>query len=166
MITPEDIQHLSLAISLAREALHAGDAPFGSVLVSSSTVLRTDRNRTVTSTPPDATLHPEFTLARWAQLNLTAEERASSTVYTSGEHCAMCSAAHVYCGLGRIVYASSTVQLGRWMEEFGVEAGRIRGLGVGEVVSGVEVEGPVEGLDDEVRKLHVERWMGQGYKKM
>ena len=32
---------------------------------------------------------------------------AACTVYTSGEHCPMCSAAHAWVGLGRIVYAVS-----------------------------------------------------------
>lgn len=178
MASPADLTHLSLAVSLAREALHAGDAPFGSVLVSrTGAVLQTDRNRTVTGSPsaspsdrsvdgrPDATLHPEFTLARWAQLNLAAEERAAATVYTSGEHCAMCAAAHAYCGLGAIVYASSTAQYGRWMAEYGVPAGKLRPLAIGEVAPGLEVRGPVGGLEDEVKALHVERWTRLGYAK-
>ncbi|VZH88617.1 unnamed protein product [Fusarium fujikuroi] len=124
MISDQDLEHLRLAVSLAHEALKAGDAPFGSVLVSSDNkVLQTDRNRTVTGSNgdgrADSTLHPEFTLARWAQLNLSDEERAKSTVYTSGEHCAMCSAAHAWCGLGRIVknwlkrFINSKLRVGR-----------------------------------------------------
>src|SRR5699024_11904289 len=38
----------------------------------------------------DHTQHPEFAIARWAANNLTPEERAKATVYTSGEHCPMC----------------------------------------------------------------------------
>ncbi|KAF4966761.1 hypothetical protein FZEAL_10617 [Fusarium zealandicum] len=169
MVNDADMQHLGLAVSLAREALAAGDAPFGSVLVSSSgSVLQTDRNRTVTGSDSDnradATLHPEFTLARWAQLNLGPEERRGSTVYTSGEHCAMCSAAHAWCGLGRIVYVSSTEQLGAWKDEFGVDQGPVSPLGIRQVAPGIEVEGPVDGLDEEVRALHVEMWTKQGFK--
>ncbi|KAM5345739.1 hypothetical protein ACJ41O_011600 [Fusarium nematophilum] len=172
MVTAQDLPHLRLAVSLAREALSAGDSPFGSVLVSSDNkVLQTDRNRTVTGTTegegsglPDATLHPEFTLARWAYLNLSAEERRRTTVYTSGEHCAMCSAAHAWCGLGRIVYVSSTEQYGRWKDEFGVDNGPVSPLSIREVAPGLEVEGPVDGLDDEVYALQVERWTRQGFK--
>lgn len=176
MTSPNDLPHLKLAVSLAREALLAGDAPFGSVLVSSTgAVLQTDRNRTVTGSPddpshrPDATLHPEFTLARWAQLNLPTAERAATTVYTSGEHCAMCSAAHAYCGLGDVVYVSSTEQYGAWMEEFGLlEEGtkaKVSALGIGAVAPGIRVRGPVEGLDEEVKALHVERWTKMGYSR-
>ena len=73
-----------------------------------ATVLREDRNRVPDG---DQTRHPEFELARWAAANLTPEERAAATVYTSGEHCPMCAAAHAWVGLGRIVYAGSRRKL-------------------------------------------------------
>lgn len=163
MVNDKDIQHLRLAVSLAREAVQAGDWPFGSVLVSASgEVLQTDRNRE--NAGSDATLHPEFTLARWAQQNLSPTERAESTVYTSGEHCAMCSAAHAWCGLGRIVYASSTEQYGVWKDEYGIGKSPVSPLSIQQVAPGIQVEGPVEGLDQEVRALHVEVWTAQGLK--
>ncbi|CAG9954800.1 unnamed protein product [Clonostachys rosea f. rosea IK726] len=169
MASPKEIEYLRQAIAFAREALEAGDDPFGSVLVDPTTdqVLQADRNRTITGAQdvssseagkPDATLHPEFTLARWAQLNLSAEQRARAVVYTSGEHCAMCAAAHAYCGLGRIVYATSTEQYGQWKEENGVAGGKVAPLSIREVAPGVAVEGPVLELADEVRALHVQRW--------
>ncbi|MEE2048602.1 nucleoside deaminase, partial [Nocardiopsis tropica] len=97
--------------------------------------------------------HPEFAIARWSTTRMTPAERAAATVYTSGEHCAMCSAAHGWAGLGRIVYASSSAQLVSWLEEWGVPAGPVRALPVNDVVPGVEVEGPVEALAEEVRAL-------------
>ncbi|KAM0345366.1 hypothetical protein ACHAPU_006528 [Fusarium lateritium] len=168
MVNEQDLEHLRLAVSLAQEALKAGDEPFGSVLVSSDNkVLQTDRNRIVTGSNgdgcADATLHPEFTLARWAQLNLSTEERSSSTVYTSGEHCAMCSAAHAWCGLGRIVYVSSTEQLEAWKDEFGVGA-PVAPLSIGQVAPELKVEGPVDKLAKEVYQFHVENWTSKGLK--
>lgn len=166
MLSTQDLEYLRACVALAREAVSTGDAPFGSVLVNTSTntILARDRNRTVSgSSPllhgsppgPDPTLHPEFTIARWAGLNLSPEERAVCTVYTSGEHCAMCSAAHAYVGLGRIVFASSTVQLGRWLEELGENKKRaLRPLSINDVAPGVEVHGPVEEFADEIRDLH------------
>lgn len=166
MVSAKDIEYLRECVGLAREALTTGDAPFGSLLVntSTSTILARDRNRTVSGsspllhgspTGPDATLHPEFTIARWAGLNLSPEERAACTVYTSGEHCAMCSAAHAYVGLGRIVFASSTVQLGTWMKELGMDGKRaLNPLGINEVAPGIEVEGPVEDFTEEIKELH------------
>lgn len=152
---------LQLCVDLAREALEAGDDPFGSVLIDADgKILEKDRNRTVTGEKgdykADSTLHPEFTLAKWAQLNLTPEQRASAAVYTSGEHCAMCSAAHAWVGLGRIVYASSTEQLGAWKDEFGVVnvKQKVRGLPINSVAPNIPVEGPIEGFDVQIKELH------------
>lgn len=148
-----DLVHLRRCVELAREALEAGDEPFGSVLVGADgTALAEDRNRVNTGSDP--TLHPEFELARWAAGSLPPADRPGATVYTSGEHCAMCSAAHAWVGLGRIVYASSSAQLSRWLGEFGVGPGPVASLAVATVAPGVVVEGPAPGLDDEVRELH------------
>ncbi|WP_242597190.1 nucleoside deaminase [Billgrantia sulfidoxydans] len=70
----------------------------------------------------DRTRHPEFELARWAAANMSPAARAAATVYTSGEHCPMCAAAHGWVGLGRIVYASSSEQLSGWLAELGAPA--------------------------------------------
>lgn len=152
MITDNEMQYLRRCIELAAEALEAGDEPFGSVLVDSDgTVLNEDRNRANTV---DVTYHPEIAVARWAAKNLTPEARAQAVVYTSGEHCAMCSAAHAWAGLGRIVYISSSKQLGEWMDEMGVEStSPINTLSIQEVAPNVPVEGPIEGLDKEVKDL-------------
>lgn len=153
MVSSEDVKYLRRCVDLAREALGAGDAPFGSVLVDTTgQILQEDRNRTVTDS--DVTLHPEFTLAKWAQANLTPEERTTATVYTSGEHCPMCAAAHANVGLGRIVYASSTAQLVQWNLELRLQPGPVSPLPINHVAPGITVEGPATGLDQEVRELH------------
>ena len=111
-----DLRHLERCLELAEEALAAGDEPFGSVLVSAAgEVLHEDRNRETTAGDPTA--HPELALAQWAGQHLTREERAGATVFTSGEHCPMCAAAHAWVGLGRIVFASSSEQLTQWRDE-------------------------------------------------
>src|SRR5699024_9004130 len=90
--TEDDLEHLRRCVELAKEALESGDRPFGSVLVDGAGTVRfEDFNRVVTR---DATHHPELAIARWAAVNMSVDERAASRVYTSGEHCAMCSAAH------------------------------------------------------------------------
>ena len=152
MIKELEMRHLHRCVELASEALNAGDAPFGSVLVSADgTVLAEDRNRVASV---DHTRHPEFELARWAAANMTLAERAAATVYTSGEHCPMCSAAHGWAGLGRIVYICSSQQLVTWLEEFGAAASPVRPLSIREIVPHLVVEGPIAGLEDEVRELH------------
>jgi tRNA(Arg) A34 adenosine deaminase TadA len=151
MLDDADMRHLRRCVELAAQALEEGDEPFGSVLVAGDgTVLAEDHNRVASG---DRTRHPEFALARWAAEHLTQEERAAATVYTSGEHCPMCAAAHGWVGLGRIVYASSSAQLMDWLTEFGVPAPPVRPLPVHEVVPGVTVEGPVPELAEQVREL-------------
>lgn len=153
-MTPNEaeLHHLERAVALATEALDSGDEPFGSVLVAADgTVLAEDHNRVAGG---DRTRHPEFELARWAAANLTPTERALATVYTSGEHCAMCAAAHGWVGLGRIFYVTSSEQLTAWLAELGVPPPPVATLPIQAIVPGVVVEGPVPDLAHQVRELH------------
>lgn len=152
MLTDTDLKYLERCVALARQALEGGNEPFGSILVSTDgQVLVEDHNRTASGDP---TLHPEFQLARWATGNLAPEERAAATVYTSGEHCPMCSAAHGLVGLGRIVYASSAEQLASWRSEMGLRPGPVKNLSIQSVVPGLEVDGPAPALAERIHALH------------
>jgi tRNA(Arg) A34 adenosine deaminase TadA len=152
MLNDVELKHLRRCIELATKALEEGDEPFGSVLVAADgTVLAEDRNRVASG---DRTRHPEFELARWAAANMTLRERAAATVFTSGEHCPMCAAAHGWVGLGRIVYASSSEQLAAWAAELGIPAPPVRPLPIREIVPGLTVEGPIPGLTEQIRDLH------------
>lgn len=147
----EEILHLARAVELAEQALAAGDEPFGAVLVSGEgEELAVDRNRVAGG---DRTQHPEINLARWAAANLTPDERARATVYTSGEHCPMCAAAHAWVGLGRIVYASSSAQLSSWLAQWGLPAGPVAPLPIQTIAPGIEVAGPDDELSAQVRAL-------------
>ncbi|TYP93709.1 tRNA(Arg) A34 adenosine deaminase TadA [Fodinibius salinus] len=153
MIDETDLKHLRRCIKLAEEALEVGDEPFGSVLVSADgEVLFEDHNREVTEGDP--TRHPEIKIARWSAKNMRPEERVSATVYTTGEHCPMCAAAHGWVGLGRVVYASSSAQLSEWKEELSDKPPPVKTLPIEEVVRDIEVEGPVPELTEKVRELH------------
>jgi tRNA(Arg) A34 adenosine deaminase TadA len=150
-LSETDLTHLRRCVALAREALEDGDEPFGSVLVSGAgEVLFEDRNRVKDG---DETRHPEFEIARWSA-RLAPAERAACTVYTSGEHCAMCAAAHGWMGLGRIAYAGSTAQLTAWRAEWGLPPGPVLPLAIGDVAPGVPVDGPAPELEAELRELH------------
>lgn len=152
MPSPTDLRHLNRCVQLAEEALLAGDQPFGSLLVDGHGVVRLEaRNHAVSG---DATRHPELELAQWAARNLTAAERAGCTVYTSGEHCPMCAAAHGWAGLGRIVYAVSSAELSVWLREWGRPGLPVRPLAVAEVAPEVPVVGPVPELAPIVKELH------------
>ncbi len=154
-----DIRLLRRCVEIAEEALDAGDEPFGSLLADGEgRVVREDRNRVAGG---DRTQHPEFELARWAASNMTPAERARATVYTSGEHCPMCAAAHGWVGLGRIVFASSSEQLVRWLSDLGLGPAPVSALPINAVAPRVIVEGPVPELAEQVRKLHY-RFHGRG----
>ncbi|WP_228046097.1 nucleoside deaminase [Saccharopolyspora montiporae] len=156
MITATDLGHVRRCVELAREALDDGDEPFGSLLVSAAgEVLLEDRNRVRSA---DATRHPEIAIARWAAANLTAGARAESTVYTSGEHCPMCAAAHGWAGLGRIVYAASNEQLTGWLAEWSAPPPPVAPLPITRVVPGADVHGPVLEWAEELRSLHRARF--------
>ena len=156
-----DIGHLRRCVELAREGLADGDEPFGSLLVDAAGRVRFEgRNRVKDG---DETRHPELEIATWSASHLTAEERAAATVYTSGEHCPMCSAAHGWMGLGRIVYAVSSAQLVEWLTGWGVPAAPVRPLPVQDVAPGVPVDGPAPELAEEMRGLHLELQRRRGH---
>lgn len=159
MVNDTDLSYLKRCVELAKTALEAGDEPFGSILVSADgEVLMEDHNRV---SGGDHTQHPEFALARWAAQNMTPEERSKATVYTSGEHCPMCAAAHGWAGLSRIVYASSSEQLAQWMKEMGVSESRVRNLPIQDVIRDTPVDGPVPELAEQVHELHRQLHSGE-----
>ncbi|MBA3780890.1 MAG: nucleoside deaminase [Nocardioides sp.] len=154
--TSGGVQLHGASVDLAREALADGDEPFGSVLVDTAGEVRfRDRNRVKDG---DETRHPEFEIARWSATHLMSAERAAATVYTSGEHCPMCSAAHGWMGLGRIVYAVSSATLAGWLDEWGVAPGPVLPLSISAVAPGVVVDGPAPELEAEMKALHRRRF--------
>jgi tRNA(Arg) A34 adenosine deaminase TadA len=155
-VTDQDRVYLRRCVELAREAAAEGSQPFGSVLVDASgTVLFEDHNR---AKDGDPTQHPEFAIARWAAVNLSPEERRTCVVYTSGEHCPMCAAAHAMVGLDRIVYASSGDQLRSWRREWGLAGDVVMApLPINAVAPKIPVAGPEPSLTDELRSIFAQR---------
>lgn len=146
-----DRQHLRRCVALAAEAADRGDEPFGSVLVSGDVEILAERSNEVV-TRRDVTAHPELELARWASHHLDAPTRAEATMYTSGEHCPMCAAAHVWAGIGRLVYVLSAPMI------TGLVGGGVTiGLRATDVVAAsnvdIAVEGPCPELVDEAAAL-------------
>lgn len=151
MVTAVDRAHLRRCVDLAARALDGGNSPFGSALVSEAgDELFAGHNQNADG---DDTRHPEFAIARWAAANLAPAERAGAIVYTSGEHCPMCAAAHARVGLGRIIYATSSAQLTSWLADLGVPPGPVRPLPITDIAPDLDVTGPVAEFADEVREL-------------
>ena len=148
-----DEGHLRRCVDLATQALENGDDPFGSVLVDADgAALAEAMNREKSDRDPTA--HPELALVRWAIAHLTPDQRATSTVYTSGEHCPMCAAAHGWAGLGRVVAAASAAQLAEWRTSWGLPAGPVTPIPLTDVVPDVVVIAPVAPFDAQMREAH------------
>ena len=154
---PEDLRRLRRCVELAREALDAGDEPFGSVLVSADgEPLFEDRNR-VTDGPHggDATRHPEFAIARWAAANLAPPGPQSRNGVHLRRALSDVLGGARWVGLGRIVYAASSSQLAAWRAAWGAaRRGRAAALPVAAVAPAVTVDGPAPDLADELKALH------------
>ena len=68
----------------------------------------------------------------------------------------MCSAAHAWVGLAKIVYAGSTEQYLRWRAEAGITSSSpVSPLPVNAIAPDVLVDGPAPELADELRGLHL-----------
>ena len=110
MITPADETLLRRAIAIAAHAVTLGDAPYGSLLADADGAILVEAHNTVRR-DNDISAHPELKLARWAARELTAEQAARTTMYTSCQPCGMCTGGIVRSGLGRVVFALATQQL-------------------------------------------------------
>jgi tRNA(Arg) A34 adenosine deaminase TadA len=150
-VTPQDLAHLRRCIELASEARERGDEPFGSVLVGTDGTVLAERTNRV-NTDRDATSHPEHWLAAWAAHHLTPAARAAATLYTSGESCAMCSAAQYWAGVGRLVFVMSGEQLAAKRGAGGLALSS-REVFARSDNTNIVVEGPVDELVDDVLAL-------------
>ncbi len=109
MLTPADEVLLRRAIAIAAHAVTIGDAPYGSLLADGEGNILIEEHNTV-QRDNDIASHPELKLARWAARELSPEDAARTTMYTSCQPCGMCTGGIARSGLGRVVYALSTDQ--------------------------------------------------------
>jgi tRNA(adenine34) deaminase len=100
-----DERFMRIAIDEARR----GDFPFGAVIVRDGEVLA--RGRNLGRTTDDPTAHGEMVAIRRALKAHGSKALRGTTLYTSGEPCAMCMGAILWCGFGRLVFAASVEQL-------------------------------------------------------
>lgn len=101
--------YLEETFQLARSARQKGNHPFGALLVDHGKVILTAENTVITS--QDVTAHAEMELIRKASKQFSEKILKNSTLYTSTEPCAMCSAAMYWAGISQIVYGCSAQAL-------------------------------------------------------
>jgi len=103
--SPDDERFMRLALEEARQ----GDFPFGTVIVRDGQVIAKGRN--LGRTNGDPTAHGEMIAIRSCLVDHGRAALVGSTLYTSGEPCAMCMGAILWCHVGRLVFAASVQQL-------------------------------------------------------
>jgi tRNA(Arg) A34 adenosine deaminase TadA len=108
--TLDDTSAMQLAIQASQSALDAGNMPYGATLLSSTgELLHVAANNQNTS--GDFTGHAEMVLLREASMRLGRESLRGTTVFASGEPCAMCSGALYWAGVKRVVFAATQQDL-------------------------------------------------------
>jgi tRNA(adenine34) deaminase len=115
----DDERFMRMAIDEARQA----DFPFGAVIVREGRVIA--RGRNLGRTNDDPTAHGEMTAIRRALAEHGSAALKGSTLYTSGEPCAMCMGAILWCHFGRLVYASSIQQLATKLDQIMISSADI-----------------------------------------
>lgn len=101
----EDERFMRMALDEARQ----GDFPFGTVIVRDGEVLARGFNSG--HRDDDPTAHGEMNAIRAFLADYGSAALQGTTLYTSGEPCAMCTGAIIWCGIGRVVYAASVEEL-------------------------------------------------------
>jgi tRNA(adenine34) deaminase len=101
----DDERFMRIALDEARQ----GDSPFGAVIVHDGQILA--RGRNLGRTNGDPTAHGEMMAIRRCLIDHGSAVLRGSTLYTSGEPCAMCMGAMLWCRFGRLVFAASVQQL-------------------------------------------------------
>jgi tRNA(Arg) A34 adenosine deaminase TadA len=139
------------AIELARQARIHGNHPFGALLVIDNQVVRTAANTINTDKNP--TCHAETNLVQKAIRELTPEQLAKATLYTSTEPCAMCTGTIYWAGIRKIVYGLATEELDKLTgEHLPVSCREI----LDRACDKVEIIGPL--LTDEALAVHLGFW--------
>jgi len=101
----DDERFMRIAIEEARRA----DFPFGAVIVRDGKILV--RGRNLGRKNDDPTAHGEMVAIRRFLDQYPPVRLRGATLYTSGEPCAMCMGAILWCHIPRLVFAASVMQL-------------------------------------------------------
>jgi tRNA(Arg) A34 adenosine deaminase TadA len=103
-----DASLLRRAFALANEARARGDRPFAAVIADDKGQVLAEAGSTQGKGGGGTLAHSEMNaLQAVLQAGLPRDVLRRATIYSSGEPCAMCSAAIFYTGIGRAVYGLS-----------------------------------------------------------
>jgi tRNA(adenine34) deaminase len=117
--SPEDERFMRMAIEEARQA----DYPFGAVIVRDGDVIA--RGANMGRRLDDPTAHGEMQAIRHGLAQHGSAALRGATRYTSGEPCAMCMGAIIWCHFGRMVYAASLDQLAKKIDQIMIPSAEV-----------------------------------------
>jgi tRNA(Arg) A34 adenosine deaminase TadA len=115
----DDERFMRMALGEARRA----DFPFGAVIVRDGKVIA--RGRNLGRTNKDPTAHGEMVAIRRCLAARGRDTLKGSTLYTTGEPCAMCMGAILWCHIGRLVFAASVDQLATRIDQIMVSSAEV-----------------------------------------
>jgi tRNA(adenine34) deaminase len=110
----DDERFMRAALDEARQ----GDFPFGAVIVRDEQILVRAHN--LGRTNDDPTAHGEMMAIRRGLIEHGSLALRGSTLYTTGEPCAMCMGAILWCRFGRLVFAASVQQLATTIDQIAI----------------------------------------------
>ena len=108
---------------IALDEARQGDFPFGAVIVRDGQVLA--RGRNLGRANDDPTAHGEMIAIRRCLADHGSAALRGSTLYTTGEPCAMCMGAILWCRVGRLVFAASVEQLATTLDQIMISSADI-----------------------------------------
>ena len=117
--TADDERFMRIALDEARQ----GDFPFGAVIVRDGQVLA--RGRNLGRTNDDPTAHGEMMAISHCLADHGSAALRGSTLYTTGEPCAMCMGATLWCRVSRLVFAASVEQLATTLDQIMISSAEI-----------------------------------------
>jgi tRNA(Arg) A34 adenosine deaminase TadA len=138
----DDERFMRMALEQARRA----DFPFGAVIVRDGRVIA--RGRNLGRRLRDPTAHGEMVAIRRCVATRGGGALRGSTLYTTGEPCAMCMGAILWSHVGRLVFAASVAQLGSKIDQIMLSAADVSGKAK---FAPIEITGGV--LADEAMRL-------------
>ena len=155
--TEVDRGFIKRTYELAQEAMDAGSAPFGAVLVSDGKIVAEYRNDV--STSHDPTHHAELALISTFSPKLDHETFRNGTLYASSEPCIMCCGAILNAGILRVVYGTTEAQFQRIIRDQPKPDPLTSREIIARANPAVQVCGPL--MEKEGLALHQAYWPGQ-----
>lgn len=156
-MTKDDYAFLRRAFRLAEQAAAKGDRPFAAVLVDADGRIRVETN-SIQRTMTDITAHAEVTAIRLSCAEMSREEYAAATLYSSTEPCAMCAGAIYWANIGRLVFGMSEGRL-RDLRNTSAKNAALT-MSCSEVFASgahaIDISGPV--LEEEAVVAHLSFW--------